>query len=234
MASFSTQALYGGAISANLPTGFVDAGELRQIPDHQEVYLSPKTLTTIIFEINEYVSPLTAASRTNVDPSIIASVPGAGGGSEAAVSVNSTEAAAAAALYHLQDLIDANDTLDAVSSPRSVRMRNPGLQGLPAFTLRGKLSVREKERRAVGGSVLPEEEYQDSNAPPHSIQTSTTIRLLLVRIEAKATDLCVTVNVPWKELEAQNEVDGEEAFADAVLETVIASLEIKDFGLFGE
>jgi Ran-interacting Mog1 protein len=232
MASFSTQALYGGAISANLPKGFVDASELRQIPDHQEVYLSPKTLTTIIFEINEYVSPLTAASRTNVDPSIIASVPGAGGGNEAAVSVNSTEAAAA--LYHLQDLIDANDTLDAVSSPRSVRMRNPGLQGLPAFTLHGKLSVREKGRRAVGGSVLPEEEYQDSNAAPHSIQTSTTIRLLLVRIEAKATDLCVTVNVPWKELEARNEVDGEEAFADAILETVIASLEIKDFGLFGE
>ena len=34
----------------------IDASDIRQIPDHQEVFLSTKTLTSIIFEINQYVS----------------------------------------------------------------------------------------------------------------------------------------------------------------------------------
>ena len=223
MASFSTRELYGGAINVDLPTNFIDASNLRQVPDHQEIYLSSKTLTSITIEINQYVSP-SIASETNVDPSAITSTAEAGG-NKAAIKPSDK----AAAIYHLQDLIDPEDTLAEVSTPKAVQMKSPSVRGLPAFILRGKVAVRERDRRAP--SLLPQ---ADQNAPPGMIQTTTTIRLLLIRLEAKATDLCVMVNVPWKELEVENKVDEEENFADALLEHVISSLDIKEFGLFGE
>ena len=226
MTSFSLRELYGGAITTNLPTDFIDCSNLRQIPDHQEVYLSPNTLTTIIFEINHRVSPL-AAYQADIDPSIISTsaTPVTGGDEDAVVNLNDK----AAAVYHLRDLIDPRDTLNTVSMPKSVQMQSSSLQGLPAFILRGRLTAREREQPTP--SVLPVE-YQHI---PDVVETGTTVRLLLVRLEAKATDLCVTVNVPWKELvHDQSKVDEEEAFADRVLENVISSLDIKDFGLFSE
>lgn len=209
-------------MTAILPTDFIDSSNLRQIPDHQEVYLSPKTLTSIIFEVNEYVSPL-KASQTRVDSAIM--VPASGvDGTEGAISVNDR----AAAFHHLHDLVDPKDSLNSVSAPKGVNMRSSSLHGLPAFVLRGRLSARGREQRA--SSVLPEEYEVD----PSVSRTDTTIRLLVVRLEAQATDICVIVNVPWRELEPHDGVDGEEAFADSVLENVIASLDIKDFSLFGE
>jgi hypothetical protein len=55
MTTFESRELYGGAITASLPSTYIDASDIRQIPDHQEVFLSNKTLSSLIFEINEYV-----------------------------------------------------------------------------------------------------------------------------------------------------------------------------------
>jgi Ran-interacting Mog1 protein len=234
MSSFSTRDLYGGAITAQLPTDFLDASDLRQVPDHQEVYLSPRTLTSAVLEINQYISsPCPTVSQTGVDPFLIAPAPpkagGSANGAEAGANLNLNNDNAAAALYHLRDLVDPKDTLTLISTPKSVQMQRPSLAGLPAFIVRGRVSTRETKGRVP--SVLPEE-YQ--HAPDVEVQTSTTIRLLLVRIEAKGTDLCVAVNVPWKELEEGKGVEEEEGFADAVLENVVKSLDVRDFGLFGE
>lgn len=236
MSSFSNRDLYGGAITVQLPSDFLDASDLRQVPDHQEVYLSPRTLTSAVLEINQYVSsPRPTGSQTGVDPVMIAPAPpkaggsanGAGAGAGANLNLNNDNAAAA--LYHLRDLVDPKDTLTFIGTPKSVQMQRPSLAGLPAFVVRGRVSTRETKGRVP--SVLPEE-YQ--HAPEVEVQTSTTIRLLLVRIEAKGTDLCVAVNVPWKELEEGKGVEEEEGFADVVLENVVESLDVRDFGLFGE
>ena len=48
--------LYGGAITVQLPKDYIDVSDLRQVPDHQEVFLSPKCLTSVTFEINQYVA----------------------------------------------------------------------------------------------------------------------------------------------------------------------------------
>ncbi|RMZ84188.1 hypothetical protein DV738_g605, partial [Chaetothyriales sp. CBS 135597] len=56
MAGFSLRELYGGAITTELPSDYVDASNVRQVPDHQEVYLSPTQLTSLIFEINQYAA----------------------------------------------------------------------------------------------------------------------------------------------------------------------------------
>ncbi|CDK26517.1 unnamed protein product [Kuraishia capsulata CBS 1993] len=62
---FEKVELYGGAITASIPAGLLDASTLRQIPDTQEVFLNPSTNTTdyhklhkddtIIFDLMERV-----------------------------------------------------------------------------------------------------------------------------------------------------------------------------------
>ncbi|CAK9787434.1 Mog1p/PsbP-like protein [Cutaneotrichosporon oleaginosum] len=43
--------LFGGAISLPLPIDYIDASDLRQIPDNQEVFLSPTSDTSVILEV---------------------------------------------------------------------------------------------------------------------------------------------------------------------------------------
>jgi Ran-interacting Mog1 protein len=56
MSDLISKELYGGAMTAELPKDFIDASDLRQVPDHQEVFLSPRNLTSLIFETNQYVN----------------------------------------------------------------------------------------------------------------------------------------------------------------------------------
>ena len=52
---FTNTPLYGGAITVDLPSSFADASQIRQVPDHQEVYLASEGYTSIVVEILEYV-----------------------------------------------------------------------------------------------------------------------------------------------------------------------------------
>ncbi|CAO1639017.1 unnamed protein product [Sympodiomycopsis kandeliae] len=61
--SISQRELFGGAITCDLPSGLIDASDLRQIPDNQEVLLSPDSNITHIIEILECVSD----QKTNED-----------------------------------------------------------------------------------------------------------------------------------------------------------------------
>lgn len=60
MAHFTTILLYGGAILCPVPTTYIDSSTLREIPSHQEVFLSPTTLTSIIIEINQHETSTTS------------------------------------------------------------------------------------------------------------------------------------------------------------------------------
>ncbi|GAA5829607.1 hypothetical protein JCM11251_000219 [Rhodosporidiobolus azoricus] len=53
--SCSPRELYGGAIASSLPTAFLDASDLRQVPDTQEVFLSPDSDLSLIVEVLELV-----------------------------------------------------------------------------------------------------------------------------------------------------------------------------------
>ncbi|KAF2011711.1 Mog1p/PsbP-like protein [Aaosphaeria arxii CBS 175.79] len=54
--SFKSTPLYGGAITVDFPTGFGDASNIRQIPDHQEVWLDADGYSSIVVDILEYVN----------------------------------------------------------------------------------------------------------------------------------------------------------------------------------
>ncbi|KAF3942159.1 hypothetical protein ABW19_dt0207464 [Dactylella cylindrospora] len=53
--SFAEKQLFGGAITANVPSTWMDMSDLRQVPDNQECFIDPLGLATMIFEVNERV-----------------------------------------------------------------------------------------------------------------------------------------------------------------------------------
>ncbi|KAF7338477.1 hypothetical protein MVEN_02073700 [Mycena venus] len=53
--SSSTRELFGGAITAVAPINLLDASDLRQVPDNQEVLLYPDSTVSIIVEVLERV-----------------------------------------------------------------------------------------------------------------------------------------------------------------------------------
>jgi hypothetical protein len=63
---FTTTPLYGGAITADIPTAWKDVSDIRQVPDHQEVYIGPgedePCFVTEILEHQTTVSDETAAT----------------------------------------------------------------------------------------------------------------------------------------------------------------------------
>ncbi|KAH9934884.1 Mog1p/PsbP-like protein [Fomitopsis serialis] len=51
----ATRELFGGAITTTLPTSLIDASDLRQVPDTQEVFLYPDAGISIIVEVLQCV-----------------------------------------------------------------------------------------------------------------------------------------------------------------------------------
>ena len=193
MADFDVRELFGGAIISRLPRDYIDASDLRQIPDHQEVFLSPKTLTSIIIEINQYVpSPDDAA----------------------------------AVHYHFKDVMPTTDRLEsALASPTQVEM--PAMKDYPAYFLIGTIIEPVVDKKVP--SALPVEWQQ----APATKEVKTVVYQLVVRMKKYETDLCVRINVPLKELDLQGKIKEEEDYVKGIMEEIVKSLEVKDFGLFG-
>lgn len=206
---FALRELYGGAITVQLPTDVIDASDLRQVPDHQEVFLSDKTLTSIIFEINEYQQPSSGVSGS---------------------SNNAASADEAAASYHLNDVIDTSDHLsDSGVQTVPTRVSQPSVSKYPAYQSTATIISPEIDRSKR--STLP---VAWQTNPAQKEQQIGTIQLL-IRMQDYATDLCVRINVPLKEFgDSQSEAAQNEAtIASDMMRGIIESIDIKDFGLFG-
>ncbi|KAL8675405.1 MAG: hypothetical protein Q9168_000236 [Polycauliona sp. 1 TL-2023] len=48
--------LFGGAITATFPASYADVSNIREVPDHQEIYLDASGFSSVIIEIAERVS----------------------------------------------------------------------------------------------------------------------------------------------------------------------------------
>ncbi|KAL2045521.1 hypothetical protein N7G274_001949 [Stereocaulon virgatum] len=53
---FKHTELFGGAITANIPSGFADASAIRQVPDNQEVYVESNGFTSLTIDLTERVT----------------------------------------------------------------------------------------------------------------------------------------------------------------------------------
>jgi Ran-interacting Mog1 protein len=47
--------LFGGALHAQIPSSFIDVSALRQVPDHQEVFVQHDGFASIMFDVLERV-----------------------------------------------------------------------------------------------------------------------------------------------------------------------------------
>jgi len=106
MATYRSTPLFGGALICELPSTFADVSTIRQVPDHQEVYLDKDGFTSIIFDITERVG--LAGSGPAVD--------------------------GAALTTHLEDIVDSDhDTVKVWSTSDTMFSKLP--EGTPAYTL---------------------------------------------------------------------------------------------------
>ncbi|RMZ89783.1 hypothetical protein DV736_g2992, partial [Chaetothyriales sp. CBS 134916] len=193
MADFSTRELYGGAITSELPSAYFDATSVRQVPDHQEVYLSPEQLTSLIFEINQYVSF---------------------GNDVGAVQL------------HFSDVIEQPDHLDGQSSaPKLINLVRDSVKDFPAYIIQGTIVSPEIDKVA---SALPVEWQQN----PKTKDYFTKALLIVIRLAKYGTDFCIRINVPLRELTPEQAI-AEEQYASEIIEKIVGTLDIKDFGLFG-
>ena len=195
MASFASRELYGGAITVELPTTMIDASDIRQIPDHQEVFLSNTTLTSLIFEINQFVN--------QPDP--------------------------AALYFHFTDVITPPDHLQGeIDAPIKPTLATDSVKDFPAYLVQGSIVSREVDKKAP--SDLPVERQQN----PQTIEYQTKCYQMVVRMKQYTTDFVVRLNVPLKELVEKAAIEAEEAVAKAIMDKIVATLDIKQFSLFGE
>ncbi|KAH8860622.1 Ran guanine nucleotide release factor [Schistosoma japonicum] len=66
--TMQSRLLFDGAFQCLLPTNVIDASDLRQIPDNQEIFVHPSTSQSITIDIMEYVD---ANNREEAASSII-------------------------------------------------------------------------------------------------------------------------------------------------------------------
>lgn len=216
---YNSRQLYGGAITVDFPTDAIDSSDLRQIPDHQEVFIRPKTLTSVIFEINEYQTQATVSDLVEVPA-----------GSEANSSIPVQDAAAAT--YHLHDIIQAPDHLsEAGIDTQAIHLTQSSVSKFPAYLSTATIITPEIDRSAAATSTLP---VSWQSNPVQTLQ-ETKAQQLLVRLEQYGVDFCVRIDVPLKEFTSvQSEAAlTEMAIADQIMKRIIDSLDVKDFGLFG-
>ena len=122
-----------------------------------------------------------------------------------------------ALLYHLEELLDEERFCFH-------DMKKVELEGLPGFpTHVGCVSTKPKVNKLGGKDV-------------------TVLFVLLVRLERVETDLVITVNVPYRGREFKglvleiraSDMDKKLSRGLEILEAIGSSLEIRDWGLFGE
>lgn len=73
-------------------------------------------------------------------------------------------------------------------------------------------------------------EWEHTPVPP-TADVQIVMYQLLVRMKSLETDLCVRINVPLKEFEAEAGKE-EMEFGEECLRKMVESLDVRDFGLF--
>ncbi|TKA66256.1 hypothetical protein B0A49_08428 [Cryomyces minteri] len=114
--------LFGGAITVKIPSNFIDASNIRQVPDAQEVFLDADGFTSIIFDITERV--LSDPGKTDRD----------------------------ALLFHFEDIFseETEYALPEVQDLTSQNDRNESGQHIPTYMLCSRIKHSALTRSSSG------------------------------------------------------------------------------------
>ncbi|KAJ5082858.1 hypothetical protein N7532_011901 [Penicillium argentinense] len=232
MAQTTAQDFFGGAIRGVVPQRWIDASNLREIPDHQELFLSPETLSNLIIEINQRVSQEDALSAfttlSQQNPSLAAA-----NGADSSEAIDQ-----AAALYHMQDLCDEGDSMQIITPPQQMSLARLTASA-PAGTLvsayKGVVQFKTAPKQRGGQAPATNATAAASPGGAGAPMSQLTCHYLLVRLEAQESDLLVFFNVPHEEFEKNGDAQGlerEKAIAEETVAAFVDGLEIQDWGLF--
>lgn len=220
-------------LEANKPNS-----NLREIPDHQELFLSPETLSNLIIEINQRVSQedalSTFATLSHQNPTLAA-----GSGSAAGASQETIDQAAA--LYHLNDLCDEGDALQVITPPQQAdlpRLTATAPAGSSISAYKGVVQFQNAPKQGRGQAPATNGTSAVAGATTNgsgAAMTQLTCHYLLVRLAAQETDLLVFFNVPHEEFDKAGDAQGlsrEETIAEETVAALVGGLEIRDWSLF--
>ncbi|KAI1915675.1 hypothetical protein LOZ58_000101 [Ophidiomyces ophidiicola] len=205
---YSRTPLFGGALTAEIPNVFKDMSNVRPIPDNQEVFASSVSDTNIIIELVERLERDSEAARVPLVRIL---------GRESLGNLSDDEFAI---LAHMHDICKANqERFELVEAPKLCTV-----QHIPDPSYLCKLKL-------VSRMVIC-----DASGTVRSHEKATTAYIVLVRLVLQGTDLLLHINVPQNEHVCNGDPDGpagEEQKAKEILERLLHTLRIVDYGLFG-
>lgn len=203
------------------------------------MFLSPTTLSNLIFEINEYVPQTSSSGGLNgVASGLDVELP-------TAINIDADSEDVAAAMYHILDICDDDDTMDVIREPRRVPLKKltASAMGAKASAYAGlvKFTTPRKQRREGGGTQRLAATAEERNAasgstPPPPDRSTNNCHFLLVRLPDQKTDLLIFVNVPQDEFLARGDMvllAKEEDLADEIIGKFAEVIDVKDWRLFG-
>ena len=237
MASYTSTPLFGGALIVDLPSTFADVrcvtpfpstnvrltheiSTIRQVPDHQEVYLDKDGFTSIIFDITERVG-----------------LPGSGPAVDGA-----------ALTTHLEDIVASDiDTVQVWNTSNTQFSKLPYASFSPLSLLK-PLATKEcyDHVLTLRSDDIPAYTLIATQTPPPQPGSKspdfTAIVLTLIRLEEDKTDILITINVPHIKGEySAEEVDMQVGKQGKLIENAVEyaariweTFKIKDWGLFNE
>jgi len=237
MASYTSTPLFGGALIVDLPSTFADVrcvtpfpstnvrltheiSTIRQVPDHQEVYLDKDGFTSIIFDITERVG-----------------LPGSGPAVDGA-----------ALTTHLEDIVASDiDIVQVWNTSNTQFSKLPYASFSPLSPLK-PLATKEcyDHVLTLRSDDIPAYTLIATQTPPPQPGSKspdfTAIVLTLIRLEEDKTDILITINVPHIKGEySVEEVDMQVGKQGKLIENAVEyaariweTFKIKDWGLFNE
>ena len=196
---------YDGAIALPLPTGYIDASDIRQVPDHQALYLSPTTLTSVLIEINERADEHDEDDHEESDDP----------------NHHPSDPDERAARTHFKDPVDTERGDDSqILLVNRVQLGGENLQSCVAWVVDGLIMSNNQNRDITSGQRRND---------------IIKLCMLLVRIPAEGTDLVVRIHMPIGELQKQGDEASakEDVLVNDMMGEIVRRLDIKNWDLFG-
>jgi hypothetical protein len=193
---------------------------IRQVPDHQEVYLDKDGFTSIIFDITERVG-----------------LPGSGPAVDGA-----------ALTTHLEDIVASDIDTVQVWNTSNTQFSKLSYASFSPLSLLQPLATREcyDHVLTLRSEDIPAYTLIATQTPPPQPGSKspdfTAIVLTLIRLEEDKTDILITINVPHIKGEySVEEVDMQVGKQGKLIENAVEyaariweTFKIKDWGLFNE
>ncbi|KAF4973986.1 hypothetical protein F66182_17682, partial [Fusarium sp. NRRL 66182] len=177
-------------------------------------------LSNLIFEINEYVPRSSAGGLNGVASGLDVEIP-------TAINIGADSEDVAAAMYHIFDICDDDDTMDVIREPRRVPLQkltasSPLGSKASAYAGMVKFTTPRKQRRDVAGTqrlaATTEQNAASGSTPPPPDRSTNNCHFLLDEFLARGDSRLLA-----KEEELADEIIGK--FAEVI--------DVKDWGLFG-